>query len=139
MPDGPETSRACVARLQARLDESLAPLLGDGPVALVDYPDHANVGDSAIWLGETTYLRRRGLTPVYVSTIRAHAHDALEAAPPEGAILLHGGGNFGTFWEDHQTFRLDMIARFPGRPIVRADERRGGTGGFRQCSFRWVT
>src|SRR3546814_7617772 len=72
MPDGPETSRACVARLQARLDESLAPLLGDGPVALVDYPDHANVGDSAIWLGETTYLRRRGLTPVYVSTIRAH-------------------------------------------------------------------
>lgn len=118
MPDGPETSRACIARLQARLDESLTPLIGGGPVALVDYPDHANVGDSAIWLGETAWLRTRGLTPAYASTIRAHDHDALVAAVPEGPILLHGGGNFGTLWKAHQDFRLAMLARFPDRPIV---------------------
>ena len=118
MPDGPETARSCIARLQARLDESLAPLLGDGPVALVDYPDHANVGDSAIWLGETAFLRARSLAPAYVSTIRAHDHDALAAALPEGTILLHGGGNFGTLWQAHQDFRLAMLARFPDRPIV---------------------
>lgn len=118
MPDGPETARACSGRLQARLDESLVPLIGDGPVALVDYPDHANVGDSAIWLGETAWLRKRGLTPAYVSTIRAHDHDALAVAMPEGPILLHGGGNFGTLWQTHQDFRLAMLERFPGRPIV---------------------
>lgn len=118
MPDGPETARACIARLQARLDEQLAPLIGDGPVALVDYPDHANVGDSVIWLGETAWLRARGLAPAYVSTIRAHDHDALAAAVPEGPILLHGGGNFGTLWQVHQDFRLAMLGRFPDRPIV---------------------
>ncbi|RZM06107.1 MAG: exopolysaccharide biosynthesis protein, partial [Sphingomonas sp.] len=26
--------------------------------ALVDFPDHANVGDSAIWLGELAMLRQ---------------------------------------------------------------------------------
>lgn len=118
MRDGPETTRACIARLQARLDESLAPLLDGVPVALVDYPDHANVGDSAIWLGETAWLRARGLTPAYVSTIRAHDHDALSAAAPEGAILLHGGGNFGTLWKAHQDFRLTILERFPNRPVV---------------------
>lgn len=118
MPDGPETGFACIARLQARLDEQLAPLIGEGPVALVDYPDHANVGDSAIWLGETAWLRRRNLAPAYVSTIRAHDHDALAAALPEGPILLHGGGNFGTLWPAHQDFRLAMLERFPDRPIV---------------------
>lgn len=118
MPDGPETARACIARLQARLDEHLAPLIGHRPVALVDYPDHANVGDSAIWLGETAWLRGRGLVPAYVSTIRAHDHDALARAVPEGTILLHGGGNFGTLWQAHQDFRLAMLERFPGRPIV---------------------
>lgn len=118
MPDGPETARACIARLQARLDEQLAPLIGEGPVALVDYPDHANVGDSAIWLGETAWLRGRGLAPAYASTIRAHDHAALDAAVPEGPILLHGGGNFGTLWPAHQDFRLAMLERFPGRPIV---------------------
>lgn len=118
MPDGPEAARACIARLQARLDEQLAPLIGEGPVALVDYPDHANVGDSAIWLGETAWLRRRNLAPAYVSTIRAHDHDALAAAVPEGPILLHGGGNFGTLWPAHQDFRLALLERFPDRPIV---------------------
>lgn len=118
MPDGPEAARACIARLQARLDEQLAPLIGEGPVALVDYPDHANVGDSAIWLGETAWLRTRGLAPAYVSTIRAHDHDALAAALPEGPILLHGGGNFGTLWPAHQDFRLALLERFPDRPIL---------------------
>lgn len=118
MPDRPETAHACIARLRARIDESLTPLIGDGPVALVDYPDHANVGDSAIWLGETAWLRSRGLTPAYVSTIRAHDHDALAATAPEGPILLHGGGNFGTLWPAHQDFRLAMLERFPDRPIV---------------------
>src|SRR5690606_14495563 len=71
-----------------------------------------------IWLGETAWLRRRNLAPAYVSTIRSHDPDALEAAVPEGAILLHGGGNFGTLWPAHQDFRLAMLERFPDRPIV---------------------
>jgi hypothetical protein len=37
-----------------------------GPLCLVDYPNHANVGDSAIWLGEIAYLSRTlGVQPAY--------------------------------------------------------------------------
>jgi len=113
-----ETGQACIARLGAEIEAALAPLLDDRPVSLVDYPDHANVGDSAIWLGETAFLRARGLKPAYVSALRTHDHDALAAAQPEGTILLHGGGNFGTLWPTHQAFRLDLLARFPDRPVI---------------------
>ena len=113
-----ETSDAAIARLRSRLDAALTPLLDGADIALVDYPDHSNVGDSAIWLGETAFFRDRGLQPAYASTIGSHDHDALAAALPEGTIFLHGGGNFGTLWPSHQDFRLDLLARFPGRPIV---------------------
>jgi exopolysaccharide biosynthesis predicted pyruvyltransferase EpsI len=113
-----ETSGALIDRLQSRLDALLAPLMDGAPIALVDYPDHANVGDSAIWLGETAFFRARGLQPVYASATGSHSHDALAAALPEGTIFLHGGGNFGTLWPSHQNFRLDLLARFPGRSIV---------------------
>ena len=32
---------------------ALEPFTLDEPYALVDFPNHANVGDSAIWLGES--------------------------------------------------------------------------------------
>lgn len=111
-------TQTLIDRLRAEIETAVAPLLDGGPVALVDYPDHANVGDSAIWLGETAFLRGRGLKAVYASALKTHDHDALAAALPEGTILLHGGGNFGTLWPAHQQFRLDLLARFPDRPIV---------------------
>ncbi|WP_129792164.1 polysaccharide pyruvyl transferase family protein [Sphingosinicella sp. CPCC 101087] len=113
-----ETSRAAIARLRSRLDEALAPCLDGSPIALVDYPDHSNVGDSAIWLGETAFFGSHGLIPSYASTIGSHDDDALAAAAPEGTIFLHGGGNFGTLWPSHQDFRLHLLERFRGRPIV---------------------
>jgi pyruvyl transferase EpsO len=54
------------ARLRARALEVLSELLtSDAPCALVDFPHHANVGDSAIWLGERALLRRIGVPVVY--------------------------------------------------------------------------
>ena len=50
-----------------------------GPLALVDFPDHSNVGDSAIWLGEMAYLRKSGRLPAYYSAI-ADFDDAARAA-----------------------------------------------------------
>lgn len=43
---------ALLEQLQSRVAAALADL-GGRPFALVDFPDHANVGDSAIWLGTT--------------------------------------------------------------------------------------
>ena len=79
-------------QLEARAAAELADLAGQ-PFALVDFPDHANVGDSAIWLGTTAFFRRHHRSePRYVASISAFSAAALRRAHPEGPILIHGGG-----------------------------------------------
>lgn len=119
-PASREGRLALIARLRDAIDAVLAPVVGSKDIdrALLDFPDHANVGDSAIWTGELAYLRHRsGRSPVY-----AAAQDVdwavLDRIADSGTILLHGGGNFGDLWPAHQEFREAMIARYPATRIV---------------------
>ncbi len=89
-----------------------------GAHALVDFPDHSNVGDSAIWLGEMAYLERRGRQPSYYSSISDFDDEACSSAIGDGPILIHGGGNLGTLWPKHEQFRLHLLNRHRGRPII---------------------
>jgi pyruvyl transferase EpsO len=114
----PSTADALVARLADAVDTCLAGAVPDGPVALVDFPDHSNVGDSAIWLGETDWLAARGRTAGYSAGLSDVRADDLAAKVPEGPILIHGGGNFGTVWPKHEELRLHLLERFRGRPVV---------------------
>ncbi len=87
--------------------------------ALVDFPDHANVGDSAIWLGELAMLRAiTGRDPCYVSTWHDFDLDAFRDVCPDGVLFLHGGGNLGDIWPHHQRFREDILASVRDRPVV---------------------
>jgi exopolysaccharide biosynthesis protein PssK len=91
----------------------------EAPFCLLDFPNHPNVGDSAIWLGTTIYLREhRGAEPSYVASLRAFSEAALRAAVPEGPIVIHGGGNFGDLWPRHHGFREHLLERFPDRAII---------------------
>src|SRR3546814_4150338 len=47
-----------VGELADHFARVLDAVLPSGKLALVDFPDHSNVGDSAIWLGEMAYLRK---------------------------------------------------------------------------------
>ncbi|WP_182912060.1 polysaccharide pyruvyl transferase family protein [Sphingomonas cavernae] len=114
----PATRDALIADLKHSIDAQLLPLLDDAPFALVDYPDHSNVGDSAIWLGETAFFSAHHRRPAYVSALKNHVDDELAAAIGDGTIFLHGGGNFGTIWKAHQDFRIAIMRRFPDNPIV---------------------
>jgi pyruvyl transferase EpsO len=108
-----------IARLQNSIKETLATVIPAGPLALVDYPDYSNVGDSAIWLGQSIYLQReRGQRPAYCCSIGSYAADALAESAPTGPILICGGGNFGTLWPRHQEFRIELLERFSERPII---------------------
>lgn len=118
MTMSPDSASAIIAGLADRFAATLGRVVPDGPVALVDFPDHANVGDSAIWLGETCWLRVAGRTPSYVSALADFDAAALADAVPDGPILIHGGGNFGTLWPKHEMFRLELLRAFPGRPII---------------------
>ena len=59
-----------IEAMAKHLEAVIAPLCKDGgPYALLDLPDHSNVGDSAILLGELVLLHRLfGRNPSFVSS-----------------------------------------------------------------------
>lgn len=108
-----------IRRLQATAVAALRGAGGDAPFALLDFPDHPNVGDSAIWLGATAYFREhRGRRPDYVSSVDSFSEAACRRSVPQGPIFIHGGGNFGDLWPRHQEFREHLLDRFSDREII---------------------
>lgn len=109
-----------VRSLQARISSSLLAAIGAGvrDIALLDFPNHANVGDSAIWIGEVEFLRSSGLRSVYGCDLAKYDAKKLAGAVADAPILLHGGGNFGDIWPAYQTFRHSVLENFPNNPII---------------------
>lgn len=105
---------------QALLYERLRPLLRKGSkVALLDFPNHNNVGDNAIWLGEKVALRKIGVSVVYQCDLYSFSESALRRRlGKDGIVLLHGGGNLGSVWPEHQMFRERIIELFPDIKII---------------------
>jgi len=87
-------------------------------VALLDYPNHENVGDSAIWLGEMVYLGERKCSVAYHCDLKSYDPRHLRRHPDAEILLLHGGGNLGDLWRPHQEFRERVLADFPDRAII---------------------
>jgi exopolysaccharide biosynthesis predicted pyruvyltransferase EpsI len=114
------TSReSIIRRLQGKAATELRGAGGGAPFCLLDFPDHRNVGDSAIWLGELAFFRgHHEAEPRYVSSMAAFSEAALRASLPEGPIFIHGGGNFGDLYPRHQEFREHLLERFPDREII---------------------
>lgn len=107
-----------ISDLNQHLDEIVGIHATTG-FALLDFPNHANVGDSAIWEGELRLLRRlSGANPGYVCSFHNFDERKMRACVPEGTVFLHGGGNFGDIWNHHQSFREDVILRLRDRKIV---------------------
>lgn len=115
-----ETPPALIARLQEMIHDCLKDYVrAEEPLAILDFPDIRNCGDSAIWLGEMAYLKDRcGKRPAYVSRMRDFSVEDLERAVPTGPIFIHGGGNFGDLWITHQDFRERVLEQFPNRRII---------------------
>jgi len=103
------------------------------PVIYVDFPLHYNVGDQLINQGteaafaalELNVIARLSLLqlghigPDGESFVPNRHIAMLDRMMAEGATLvMHGGGNFGDIYRDHQAFREFLIQRYPGKPIV---------------------
>ncbi len=111
--------RQSLVTLRDRIKATLAPIVsGYSECALVGFPDSANVGDSAIWLGELAWLREVGVRVVYRCHERDYDANILAQSCPNGLILLHGGGNLGDLWPRPQRLREQVIQDFSRRPIV---------------------
>lgn len=109
-----------LARLKRSIDEAMSPYVKNvRQLILLDFPNHSNVGDSAIYLGELAYFKSAlSLRPAFASEWSSHDWEALDRTPASEPIFLHGGGNFGDVWSGHQAFREAVLARYPKRRVV---------------------
>jgi exopolysaccharide biosynthesis predicted pyruvyltransferase EpsI len=112
-------AESLVANIGRRIHETLTPLLqGHRTCALVGFPNHANVGDSAIWLGQEAFLRDSGVRVVYRCDATNYSARRLSTRLDRGVILLSGGGNLGDLYPDHQRLREAVIQDFPQHKVI---------------------
>lgn len=110
-----------VARLKHVLEETLARAVPGATreVALIGFPNHGNVGDSAIWLAQLAFCRAHQLKIVYTCERRTYSSKDLgRRLGPSTTILLSGGGNFGDLFKGDQDLRERVLSDFPDAPTV---------------------
>jgi len=105
-----------VEDLSREIDRVMASLIPPGTrVALINFPNHANAGDAALWLGELACLRRLRSRIIYRASWASYRPDDLaRVLRPDDVILLHGGGNFGDLYLHNQAAtRMRVLETFP--------------------------
>ncbi len=116
---GGDATGGLADRMREELDSVIGGVLAGRPeVALATFPNHPNLGDTAIWAGQRAALARLDVGVPYVCDFRTYRPAALLRALPEGPILLSGGGNFGDVYPDEQGLRERILDDFPDRPVV---------------------
>jgi pyruvyl transferase EpsO len=118
---GSSTREAAISSLGGQVRDTIAGLVPRGSrVALLDFPDYGNVGDSAIWLGQLAALRASGAVVAYAAS--APGYDSAElrrtVRADEGVVLLSGGGNFGDLWPVHGELRRKVLTDLRDYPVV---------------------
>lgn len=87
-------------------------------VTSVDYaafPDHGNVGDSAIALGMMSYLRRRGIRIRAINSVGA---DPRRFGAGDVPVLIQGGGNLGGLYPHVDTYRRRLLGTVPPNTLL---------------------
>jgi pyruvyl transferase EpsO len=83
-------------------------------VAVVNYPNHRNAGDSALWLGGLIALRKAGARIAYVCD--PEGYDPTELRRRLGdrpVVAIGGGGNLGDRYLRQQGARERVLEDFP--------------------------
>ena len=84
-----QTAAEVIAAQAQLLERAIAPLLPQGtPYALVDFPNYANVGDSAIWIGAMALLERvAGAPPRFIWAHHNFDAEEFQRPHPDGPIF----------------------------------------------------
>jgi len=106
-------------KIKKYLHESLGHIGAIQDCALLDYPNHKNIGDHLIWLGNIFYLTDVLKTNInYIASAGDFSDDIMGKQVGKSPILLHGGGNLGDIWASAQRFREYIISRYQDRRII---------------------
>lgn len=91
--------------------------------ALTDFPNYANIGDSAIWVGQYKTLKSiTGREADFVATNDQAVFDPADYAALEGPLFFVGGGNFGDLYPRHQNYKLQVLRSMKGRRVVQLSQ-----------------
>lgn len=103
----------------ALIDKILKPLIPNGAsLALFDFPNYSNVGDSAIWLGQRKFLETLDQSRVVLNDTHVLSWTPNISLPDGTVILINGGGNFGDLYPRHQKLRLHLASKFLQHRII---------------------
>src|SRR5271170_3624013 len=93
------------------LKQALAPLGRPRQCALLNYPNHVNIGDHLIWAGTVDYLQKVSQTRIaYTADLDSYSERILNLElSPADPILLHGGGSLGDRWPARQEFHERIV------------------------------
>ncbi len=115
---GKPATKDVLSDLRSKIAGVLDPLVRAGSrCVLVDFPDHPNVGDSLIFLGEYAYLLSRRVEVVSVTSSRTYDSRAISAQKPD-VVLIQGGGNLGDLYLHHQRIRERTLRDFAGVRVI---------------------
>jgi pyruvyl transferase EpsO len=113
------SDRDLVGRMSRLLTDTFAKLIPrDPPIALVGFPETANCGDHATWLGEKRLLKALSLAAAYECSAHSYDPDQMRKAIAGGTILMHGGSNFGDRHTAYHEFRLRVLDDFPNNKVI---------------------
>lgn len=100
--------------LKEKIYNNLAPIIGEKCI-LTDLPYHYNIGDLLIWAGELQFLKENRIRCYDSSDYHTFSFPKID---DNVTILMHGGGNFGDLYEEHQTLRKEIIKNYPENKII---------------------
>ncbi|WKS95139.1 polysaccharide pyruvyl transferase family protein [Riemerella columbina] len=103
-----------IIKLKRILEESLTPLISQD-FALIDIPDHDNIGDNLIWEGELYFLKNIPYKKYYECSLKFFSADKIRT---NTTLLMHGGGNFGDIYPVVNEFRIRLIHQFKNNKII---------------------
>lgn len=126
-----------ISQLSDSSVRAVSDLLAPGtPVALLNFANHPNPGDLAIWLGQLALLTRLEAEIVWLASRSSYDPDRLRRLlPPEGVVLLSGGGNLGDRYRPQQLVRERVLAEFRDRRVVQLPQSMWFVDGGRRDQF----
>lgn len=103
-----------INNFRSLISTTLLPLI-NGNYALLDIPNHGNIGDNLIWEGEINFLRQTKYNCVYAANVLNWEEEKIQNAE---VILFHGGGNWGDLYRICQDHRLYVISKYKNKRII---------------------
>lgn len=100
-----ERTRSALRRLHAGVES----------LTLTDFPDHGNIGDSAIAVGEAAFFAEEGISVRKIYSQPVLPRTVFSSEP---VVAIHGGGNLGGLYPGSSRQRNELASRLTSESLL---------------------